>query len=306
MIIRPKISAKDFFLNLGAMITLYVSVISLVDLLFTIINTLYPQINGYSNYFFSQSISWPVATLIIFFPIFILLMWLLEKDYQVDLAKQSSGIHRGVSYITLFLSGLAMSIDLIVVIYYFIDGQELDAGFLLKVSVLLVVAFLIFFYYISDVRGKLTSKSRMMWRMIAGAVVLISIILGFSVLGSPRTQRLYKYDDQKVNNLMDINNQITNFYATKGTLPASLEDSVSVNTYFVPPTDEQTKKPYEYKKLSDTKYELCAEFNKASSENAKLAEKTPYNRYGTTWVHPAGKYCFTQTIDSTMYSKPIR
>ncbi len=83
--------AKDVFINLGAIIALYTLVISLINLLFTVINTAYPQItNGYS-YMGSSSISWPVATLIIFFPIFILLMWLQEKEYAVSPEKQNSG-----------------------------------------------------------------------------------------------------------------------------------------------------------------------------------------------------------------------
>ena len=145
---QTKTSAKDFFINLGAIVALYTTVISLINLLFTVINTAYPKIqNGY-NYYGSQSVSWPVATLIIFFPIFILLMWLLEKDYITSPEKQNSGIHKWLTYITLFISGLIIAGDLITVLYYFIDGQELSAGFLLKVLVLLVIATGIFSYYI--------------------------------------------------------------------------------------------------------------------------------------------------------------
>ena len=78
---QTKTSAKDFFLNLGAIVALYTVVENLISLLFTVINKSYPQIvNGY-NYSTSYSISFPVATLIIFFPIFILLMWLLNNSF---------------------------------------------------------------------------------------------------------------------------------------------------------------------------------------------------------------------------------
>ncbi|OGI72977.1 hypothetical protein A3D42_03065 [Candidatus Nomurabacteria bacterium RIFCSPHIGHO2_02_FULL_41_18] len=303
---EAKTNAKDVFLNLGAIVALYTLVISLVNLLFSVINVAYPQINNdYNSFSASASISWPVATVVIFFPIFILLMWLLEKQYQVEPERQNAGIHRWLTYLTLFLSGIAIAADLITILYYFIDGQELTTGFLLKVLVLFVVASLIFFYYISDIRGKLTSKSRVVWRVIATAVVLASIIWGFLVLGSPRTQRLYKYDDQKVRDLMNIDSQITSFFMTKGTLPATMEENVNINTYFIPPIDEQTGKPYEYKKLNSIKYELCAEFNKASSENSKLSERNLYPYGNISWAHPEGKHCFTQTIDTTLYSKPL-
>src|SRR3989344_7649230 len=114
---QTKSSAKDFFINFGAIVALYVSVVSLINLLFTVINKSYPQVSGY-NYFGSESISWPVATLLIFFPIFIFLMWLLEKDYRINPEKQNGGIHRWLTYVTLFLAGLTMAIDLITVLYY--------------------------------------------------------------------------------------------------------------------------------------------------------------------------------------------
>src|SRR3989344_3324605 len=219
---QTKGGVKDFFINLGAIVALYTLVGSLVNLLFTVINAAYPQITNGFNYMGSTSISWPVATLIIFFQIFILLMWLLEKEYKIYPEKQSTGIHKWLTYITLFLAGVAIAVDLITVLYYFIDGQELTTGFLLKIFVLLIIAGGIFSYYLSDILGKLTSKLRMIYRIIAFVIVVGSIIWGFSVLGSPRTQRLLKYDEQKISDLQNINNEITNYYSTQGTLPVDL------------------------------------------------------------------------------------
>jgi hypothetical protein len=297
-----KSNTKDFFINLSAIVALYVGVISLLNLLFTAINTAYPKItNGYS-YFSSGSISLPVATLIIFFPIFLLMMWFLEREYKTNPEKQNSGIHRWFTYITLFLSGLTIATDLITVLYYFFNGEELTTGFLLKVFVLLVVAFSIFIYYISDLRDKLTAKSRVFWRIFAGAIVIGSIIWGFSVLGSPRTQRLYKYDEQKVNALMNINGEVNNYYATKGALPKTIEEMANGN-YHLSEVDPQTKKPYEYAKTGNTTYDICAEFNKASPE------ATSPNVYARpigyiSWTHPAGHYCFNETINPNTYPFP--
>lgn len=301
---QPKASAKDFFINLGAIVALYTTVVSLVNLLFTAIDAAYPKIiNGY--YSGSQSISWPVATLIIFFPIFLLLMWLLAKDYKVNPEKQNSGIHRWLTYITLFISGLAIAIDLITVLYYFLDGQELTTGFLLKVLVLLIIATGIFAYYLSDVRGKLTPKSRNIYRIISLVIIIASIVWGFSVLGSPATQRMYKYDEQKVSDLQNINNFITNFYQIQQALPSSIAESQTIlnSNYSTIPTDPQTQKSYEYEKTSNTKYNLCAEFNKAS--NNKNGITVPIYSYpydgASTWTHPAGHFCFNQIINPNMY-----
>ena len=303
--IKPKASAKDFFLNLGAFVALYISVGNLLGLLFTVINTAYPKVtNGY-NYFGSSSISWPVATLVVLLPIFILLMWFLEKQYRVEPEMQNSLIHKGLTYITLFVFGLVVAGDLITVVYYFIDGQELTTGFLLKVLVLLIISSSLFIYYISDLRRKLTRGSRIIWRIIAGVIVLGSIVWGFSVLGSPRTQRLYKYDEQKVNDLQNIKNQITNYYSNKGTLPKNIEEMKANGSYYISEIDPQNQKPYEYQKVDNITYNLCAEFNKYTNSSGKnqILMMNDYN--GRSWTHPAGRYCFEQTINQNLYLKPV-
>ena len=71
-----KSNAKDFILNLGAIIALFTIVWNVINLLFTAINKAFPQIGTIHSYLIqSYSISFPVATLIIFFPIFVFLMW---------------------------------------------------------------------------------------------------------------------------------------------------------------------------------------------------------------------------------------
>ncbi len=297
---------KDFFLDLGVTVALYTSVISLLNLLFTVINKAYPKItNGYS-YFGSQSISWPVAVLIIFFPIFVGLMWVVKKD--MDEERKNSGIHKFLTYLTLFIAGAVLAGDLITLLYFFIDGQELTTGFLLKVLALFVVMGSIFMYYISEIRGTLTSSSRNVWRIFALIVVLGSIIWGFSVLGSPRTQRLYKYDEQKLNDLMMINNEVMNYYSSHSGLPGSLAELSGPNGYFIPPVDQQSGNAYEYVLIGQSAktYQICAVFNKASDE-AELSAARTYPYGGVSWAHPAGRHCFTQTINPNMYPgvKPV-
>lgn len=308
--IKSKGSAKDFFLNLGAIVTLYTVIVSLINLLFTIINVAYPQItNGY-NYYGSQSISSPVSILIIAFPILIVLMWQLAKQNPEDSVARSieggvreknvSTIHRWLSYITLFLAGVTLVVDLITVLYYYLDGQELTTGFLLKVLVVFVTVAGLFVYYISDIRGRLTSGGRKIWRLVSAIIIVTSIIWGFSVLGSPRTQRLIKYDNQKVNDLENINSQINSFYYSKNRLPQSLDEVVSLN-YGVITSDLQSNKPYEYNKKDVLSYELCAIFNKATKDSTE--PNIHFRSTGSTlWTHPAGHYCFTQTINPSQYS----
>ncbi len=290
--------AKDFFINLGAIAALYTLVVSLVNLLFTVINSAYPQVTSGYSYLGSSTISWPVATLIIFFPIYIVLMWLLERDYKVNPDKQFSGIHKWLTYITLFLAGITLAVDLITVLYYFIDGQELTTGFILKVLVLLVIAGLIFYYYLSDAMGKLTSQMRMIFRVVAFIIILASIVWGFSVLGSPATQRLLKYDEQKVNDLMNLKNNIDSYYPSHSSLPDTLEEDG-----YIMGLDPQTNKPYEYVKTGKLTYNICAVFNK---ESPAVTQPNIYARpIGfPDWTHPAGHHCFEETINPNILTSP--
>ena len=301
-----KITAKDFFLNLGAIIALATVVGYLLDLLFTIINKSYPVTTGYSyGYYESYSISWPVATLIVIFPIYILLMWLLEKEFENVPERRFTGVLKWLTSITLFIAAFVIAGDLITVLYYFIDGQEMTAGFIMKVLSVLVIALALFFYYISDIMGKLNSMSRKVWIGVSFLIILGAIVWGFSVLGSPRTQQLLKYEQQKVSDLQSINGQVENYYASKGVLPNTLEERVGGN-YYIPRVDPQSQKPYEYEKGNDTTYKLCAEFNKASDDKNStnpVAYEYSYNGINT-WIHPAGKHCFKQTINPNTYRYP--
>jgi len=302
--------AKDFFINLGAVIALGMVVGYLINLLFTVINKAYPVTTGYNyGYYGSYSISWPVATLIIAFPVYILLMWFLEREYAKEPEKRHMGIRKWLTYITLFLAGLATVGDLITVLYYFIDGRDLTTGFIMKALSVLVVALAVFFYYIYDAMGKSNSTSRKVWIFASFLIILGSVAWGFSVLGSPRTQQLLKYDEQKVSDLQNINGQVTNFYSSKGFLPKTMEDMSSGDYYGVSRVDPQTQKPYAYEKTTDLTYKLCAEFNKSSddktSQTYPYVDMMPYGSTSASWTHPAGRYCFTQTINPNTYYKPM-
>jgi hypothetical protein len=299
---QPRTTAKDFFINLGAIVGLYTVVISLINLLFTVINKAYPQVSSY-NYYSSSNISWPVAILIIFFPIFVLLMWVLEKGYITEPEKRGLAVKRWLTYITLFLAGLVLAGDLVTVLYFFIDGRDLTASFLLKALSVLVTTGGVFAYYISDIKGKLNTGSQKVWAIVAGVVVLASIAWGFSVLGSPRTQRLYKYDEQKVSNLQNLSGTIENYYYEKQVLPTTLADLTARN-YGYDVTDPQSNTPYIYTKVSDRTYKLCATFNKDSEKDVNGRTPVMYAD-SPSWAHPAGEHCFERAVSSNQYGKPV-
>src|SRR3989344_2712416 len=221
---QVKTSAKDFFLHLGTMVGLYASAIALVNLLFSIINKAFPEVARNYYYLSSPNISFPVATLIIVFPIFILLSYLLEKGYSVDPVRKHVWVRRWSIYVALFVSGLILVGDLVVILYKFLDGQDLTGAFILKALVVLGVTALVFGYYVQDIREKIPGWRKRFWIVFTAVVILISIIFGFSIIGSPQKQRLIRYDDQKVQDLQNIQWQIISIWQRKGALPATLSE----------------------------------------------------------------------------------
>lgn len=305
---NTKMTAKDFFLHIAVIVLLYTGTVALLNILFRVINVAFPQVGQYS-YYGSTSISLPVATLIVVFPLFLFLANILRKGYATDPSQKEYPVRKWLIYITLFIAGGVLAGDLVTLIYYFLDGQELTNGFVLKILSVLVVTGAIFGYYMDDLKDRLTGSRRNIWRMVAAVLVIGSIVAGFSVLGTPSSQRMLRYDSQKVSDLQSIQWQIVNYWQQKGTLPTTLTQLEDPISGFIIQTDPQTKGPYEYKKIGALSFDLCADFNKnsqmMSGSMARIAYPEPMGIEGNeSWQHEAGKKCFSRTIDPELY--PVR
>lgn len=302
---NTKSNAKDFFLHVGSVVLLYAGTVALLNILFRVINAAFPEVNQY-GYYGSSSISFPVATLIVVFPLFLFLTNMLRKGYAADPARKEYAVRKWLIYITLFVAGGVLAGDLVTLIYRFLDGQELTTAFLLKVFSVLVVAGSIFGYYLDDLKDRLVGNRRNIWRIAAFVLVVGSIVAGFSVLGSPQSQRMLRYDSQKVSDLQSIQWQLINYWQQKGSLPENLEGLVDPISGFSLPRDPQTKVSYEYKKTGTMSFELCAEFNKESSKDefSRVAYPEPIGKTPENWQHGAGPHCFERTIDKDLY--PVR
>ncbi|MEX1000312.1 MAG: DUF5671 domain-containing protein [Thermodesulfobacteriota bacterium] len=306
---KTQISAKHFFLHVGAIASFYASIIALILLLFRVINVAFPQMYT-SVYQGSSTISFQVATLIVAFPLFLFLSWLLQKSYSSDPSLKDASLRRWLAYITLFIAGAVMAGDLVTIIYMFLDGRELTSGFLLKVLVLLVIACGVFAYYLRDIRGVIEKKERNAWRAISSIFIISSIILGFVVVGSPATQRAIRYDQERLSDLQATQWQLINYWQQKGELPSELSMLNDAIGGFSVPSDPETDLPYTYIQTSPTSFQLCAVFNLESPDAVGIPSlaRMPYYEPGMmrmeAWDHPAGEHCFDRTIDPDLY--PIR
>jgi len=324
-----KLNIGFFFLSLGVLISLITSVVSFLNLAFALLDKRFPDVlnasyqYGYNTYDY-ESIRMSLATLIIFFPVFLLISYFWNEFMKKDMSHADDMVKKWLIYILLFLSSLVVIIDLVTLVRYFVSG-EITNRFIYKVLATLVVALFVGVYYIFVLtnRKKVFIFSVGLWSAIkSSALVILLIYFSFYVMGSPATQRLLRLDDRRISDLQNIQGQIINYWQQKEKLPVTLAELSNPLSGFTLPVDPEFEKGYvyEYKIKEDLTFELCATFvkpiPKGWRENtnyyaepylgAKDIAVSSYPAYpvsgiNESWDHEAGRTCFERTIDKDIY-----
>lgn len=304
---NTKNSPKDFFLHLLAIIALYMSAASLMTLLFQYINVLFPDPLAYVSYTsITGFIRYAMATLIIIFPVYIFVSKMLNGEYAVMPEKREYKLRKWLVYFTLFVAGITIITDLVVLIYNFLGG-DMTIRFALKILVVLLVAGVIFWYYQKDLKNAISQKQVKILACGVSLFILVSIVAGFFTAGSPMKARLYNFDERKVSDLQSIQYEIMNTWQRKQVLPNNLSELNNNISGFKVPVDSQTKttKEYEYAVKDKMVFELCADFNLPTNYGivGKSVSAYPAGVYNENWNHEAGRQCFERTIDPVLYPK---
>lgn len=324
-----KLSPKFFFLSLGMVISLITSVTAFLSLAFETLDFRFPDaLNsvyqyGYSSYNY-DSTRMSIAILIIFLPIFFVLMRYYNKAVRAGLNHAGDVVRKWTMYLIIFLAILVAAIDLVTLVSYFVGG-EITTRFIIKVLITLFVAVLVglyFYFSIHDSRWKKVVHGAAVWIASVAAVALI--VWTFMVIGTPKEQRLWRLDDRRTQDLQSIQSQVITYWQQKEKLPTKIEDLADPMSYYNIPVDPefQSGKTYEYR-VVDAKvlsFELCATYSATmpkgwvengggvipyySGSDVAVSEPAMYPGYGgvnQSWDHEAGRTCFTRTIDPKIY-----
>lgn len=140
-------------------------------------------------------------------------------------------------------------------------------------------------------------------------IVAVSVIAGFFVVGSPGEERLYRFDEQRLQDLQMLQGEVVYYWQRKGELPQALEMLEDDIRGVRVPFDPENGAPYEYSVKGELMFELCATFARANDEAVGAFGRTkpmmPEAVYPeTNWSHGEGRTCFERTIDPELY-KPI-
>ena len=313
----PKSTAKDVFQYLLMIVVFYIGVVSFIALLWQYTNTLFPDPLTYYYESVFEITRRSMASLIIVWPVYILMSWFISKDMGAHPAKRELWVRKWLLYLTLFISAITIIVDLINLVNDFLGG-ELTVRSVIKILSVLVVAVAVFGYYLWDLRRDAGKKSKLPKAVAyaSSAFALAVIIAGFFIVGTPSKQRAFRFDQERIGHLQGLQSEIINYWTLKERLPESLDKLRNEISGFAPSVDPETGAPYEYTIKEKLKFELCAAFTTDSMPDSKFnkgfSEPAPvgryYDPYGTSinyWTHSAGRTCFERTIDPEIY-KPVK
>jgi len=117
------------------------------------------------------------------------------------------------------------------------------------------------------------------------ATVVVSVIGGLLLLGSPRKERERRLDERRVAEMRAIANAVDWYWTRHGRLPDSFADLSREQAIQVNPLDPETQQPYDYRVLGVNSYELCATFARNAAEEDHVPQ-------GGFWAHGSGSQCF--------------
>lgn len=140
-------------------------------------------------------------------------------------------------------------------------------------------------------------------------LVLLLVITGLVVVGSPASEQARRIDNERIGHLSMIQSYIRDYWVKTNRLPATLDELRDPLTGIEIPRDPEPRTSYEYRTLGPLSFELCATFSAAAQGGPRTLE-SPYGGIEETWNHTAGRQCFTRTINPelirpTTFEKPL-
>jgi len=296
-------TAKHFVLQLGSLISLYLSLAFFLVLTFGFINLRFPDaLDGvWQLESAADSIRIGLAMVVVFFPTYLVLTRMVNQNRRASKDNSYLSLTKWLIYLSLLVGGLVLLGDLVAVIMGFLEG-ELTSRFLLKALAVFVVTGAAFFYYIKDAQGfwlKRTNSS-LIYAMVTSTLIVAVLVSALSYIPSPNTVREMKADNEIVNVLQTIQWQIEDHYAENETLPETVAEMFDE---FDRLPDSSELAAYTYTVEDDTTYQLCTTFNHDSNEldtqyrpSMMMAEDS-IRWKNNDWNFKAGEWCFEREVE---------
>ncbi|MFH0873624.1 MAG: DUF5671 domain-containing protein [Candidatus Komeilibacteria bacterium] len=161
---KPYLSAREAFMYLLTYVTLYVSSFNLGALIYQFINRAFPDATIPVGQLYDAAVNpsgirFNLASLIIAFPIYLWLTIILNRSAAKNPEARSSRVRKWLTYLTLFVTVGVMIGDLIALLNRLFNG-DITMRFGLKFLTVLVIAGVVFVYYLRDLRKEETTNAK--------------------------------------------------------------------------------------------------------------------------------------------------
>jgi hypothetical protein len=323
---RPTLSRKsstvDVVINFFSFILLGIVATALGTLFFQVVNAYFPDPLDATNFYAAEqstsTIHYAIAALLIGFPLYYFAMRLWFRKFREDEGRTESNLSKWLTYLVLLIAAVTIVGDLITVIFTLLQG-EITVRFFLKALTILTIAGVIFgFYYLE--RRKIQYHSDIpqgaFQRFGQGvtALVVLGIVLGFFVGGSPTTERNRTFDRTRADHLSNLAGCVQAYAQNLGALPVALADLRQSSEYSYCSSymqDPETRALYEYRVVTPSRiqgsarigeFELCATF--ALSTEGTTTDIVRYNGAALWYAHGAGHSCDTVTAQLMVPNYP--
>jgi type II secretory pathway pseudopilin PulG len=114
------------------------------------------------------------------------------------------------------------------------------------------------------------------------AIVLLAIVIGLAVIGSPADERARRLDERRVRALQGLAGAVDEYWRVRGRLPQSIAELIRDPRAVTDTRDPVSGQEYVYRTVTDRTYQLCADFERQSVGVSDA----------TLWAHRPGRHCF--------------
>ena len=136
----------------------------------------------------------------------------------------------------------------------------------------------------------MTTRIHVLFSMASSMVVVVAVVWGVVLVGSPGTARLQRFDQQRLDDLQIIFREVQSLCQDpdikdelKRALPDTLDELAALaRSERINLTDPETGQRYVYAVEDGTTYELCATFSSERDSDVEVF-----------WNHLSGTHCFT-------------
>ncbi len=288
-------NAKFAFLYMFSLVALLFVAIGTGQVFFQAINKFISDfITPNANSFNSDLLKFAISALIIAIPLYYITMYFLEKNLRNGGLDKDSAIRRWLIYFILFVSSVVMIVWLMITIGSFLNG-ELTTKFILKAVTAVVLAGIIFSFYLYDIRRDKIKDKNLIIRIYFYATLVITVgalIFSFFFVESPTQARARIHDSTMLDQFTQIDSAISTYYTKNSKMPTSLDQLIQDAPYLSMSNfkDPLSGKPFDYKKIDDSNYQLCATF---MTDNHDANNQLTYT-YADRWPHAIGYQCLKQ------------